>query len=258
MTQAVSLPHCCHTAKAAASQPPPTHGKFTWEAWLFERAPHPEAQAGGELQRDGGPRCGGVWTCGLLHGPLGLSPHPALSSTHCQTKRGVRAADGGWTPGWTRHGDWGCRPPARCPKPFHLPPNPHPRALVVHVADCGPAHSPSGRAGAGCPPTNTAPAGTHFRALAIVLTPIPTRGHSPCHVQAGLSFPARGSGPLALGASTGSRGHSRDRRAPSSVPGSLGGSGWHPTVPLCLKGPTPGLESVGHYVTCQWPTGPGT
>lgn len=100
--------------------------------------------------------------------------------------------------------------------------------------------------------------GTHFRALAIVLPPIPSRGHSPCDVQAGLSFPAPGSGPLALGASIGSHGHSRDRRAPSSVPGSLGGSGWRPTVPPCLKGPTPGLKSAGRYVSCQWPTGPGT
>lgn len=158
VTQAVSLPPCCHTAKAAASQPPPARGKLTWEAWLFERAPHPEAQASGELQRRGTQ----VWRGVHLRAaswPPGLAPHPALSSPHCQTKRGVRAADGGWTPGWTRRGDWGCRPPARCPKPFHLPSNPHPRALVVHVADCGPAHSPSGRAGAGCPPTNTAPAG---------------------------------------------------------------------------------------------------
>lgn len=126
--------------------------------------------------RDGGPGCGGVCTCRLLHGPLGLAPHPALSSTHCQTKRGVRAADGGWTPGWTRHGGWGCRPPARCPKPFHLPPNPHPRALVVRVADCGPAHSPSGRAGAGCPPRNTAPAGDSLQDPGHCAHPHPHQG----------------------------------------------------------------------------------
>lgn len=58
--------------------------------------------------------------------------------------------------------------------------------------------------------------------------------------------------PPARGASTGSRGHSRDRQAPSSGPGPPGGSGRRPTVPLCLRGPPPGpppgLRSA--QVTC--------
>ena len=168
-----------------------------------------------------------MWLCaqrqaGLLHGPLGLvtNPRPPLLA-----QEGLEGLLGVWTLGLgkAKRDMWPWVP-----------------CLAGHEAGCGPAHSPSGRAGAACPRAGTAPEGRSRQGPGRPSPPpsLPG-GHSPCRGPAGLSASARGSGPLALAASTDSHGLSWGRRAPSSASGSRGGSGWRPRGSPCLQGPSP-------------------
>ena len=143
--------------------------------------------------------------------------------------------------GWARQREtFGRGSPVPMPWVPCLAPQIPPQAPGGHEAGCGLAHSPSGRAGAVCPPAGTAPGGSSRQGPGRPSPPpsLPG-GHSPCRAPAGLSASARGSGPLALAASTDSHGLSWGRRVPSSAPGSPGGSGWRPRGSPCLQGPSP-------------------
>ena len=143
--------------------------------------------------------------------------------------------------GWARQREtFGCGSPAPMPWVPCLAPQIPPQAPGGHDAGCGLDHSPSGRAGAVCLRAGTAPGGSSRQGPGCPSPPpsLPG-GHSPCRGPAGLSASARGSGPLALAASTDSHGLSWGRRVPSSAPGSPGGSGWRPRGSPCLQGPSP-------------------
>ena len=78
------------------------------------------------------------------------APQDGLDSPppHCRSRRGSEGLLGGWTPGLGKaQGDTRLQAP--------------PQALVMRAAGRGPAHSPSGRAGAARPPAGTAPEGAH-------------------------------------------------------------------------------------------------
>lgn len=155
----------------------------------------------------------------------------SLSSTRCQTQRGVPGSLG--YRAWARYGGTAVALGTATCLPLPLP------KCQQCAWQAGSVHSPSGRAGAGAPRGGTAPEVRAPVRLWLCMPTLPTCSHSPCFAQAGVNALALGSGSLALGANTGSRAHSQDRQAPSSVPGSRGGIGWHPTVPLCLWGPPP-------------------
>lgn len=245
----VPVIRCIHSAKATAGLRP--HGN----------APGKRSCSKGHLTqkprlvencRGGGRGCGGVRPRGPLHGPRGLAPTPALSSTHCQARsaseRPLQAGP-----------QAGLRSPPGRPPPFHPPPAPSRGAGGARGGlRAGPL---TFRQSWGC--VSTREYCTWWRSSVQGLgqpplrpRPRPPSAYSPRRVRAGPSAPAGDSGPLAPGASTGSRGRSRDRRAPSSGPGSLGGIGWRPIVPRCLQGPSPpGLESAGPTSAADVPQG---
>lgn len=158
-----------------------------------------------------------------------------------------------------------CRPPAlmpQAPPPASLPPSlgagtvpgrPQPSPLTFRqswgcVSTSGYCTWGELRSGPGhAEPHPPCLVGAH----PAVGRPAPPGGCSPCRGQAGLSALACGTGPLASGASTGSRGRSRGRLAPSSAPGCQGGSGWRPTAPQCLW-PQARAESAVHVGHRAW------
>ena len=194
-----------------------------------------ETQARGELP--GGRGTGYVPQAGL-HGPLRLvtNPRPPLLA-----QEGLEGLLGGWTLGLGKaEGDiW--------------PWVPCPNAVGPLSGSSDPSASPGRARGRlwsgpltfrqswGCVSTSGYCTWGSSRQGPGRPSPPPSLpgGHSPCRAPAGLSASARGSGPLALAASTDSHGLSWGRRVPSSAPGSPGGSGWRPRGSPCLQGPSP-------------------
>lgn len=179
--------------------------------------------------------CGAGW--GL--GQAGLLPPGSLSST-LRPGWGSEGFLGGGTPGLGRV--WECvwlHAPA--PEPRTPPPPPRHPALRAGRAQGRLRPGPlTFRQSWGCVSTSGyCTCGGSSQAPPSTPSPDPAWGYSPCRVPAGRSAPGCGRGPLAPGASTGSRDHSRDRQAPSSGPGPPAGSGWRPTGPLSLQGPSP-------------------
>lgn len=195
--------------------------------------------------RDGG-RVGGPAQAGLLRGPLGLVTLPPPRPHG--TRRGSEGPLSSWTPGLGKaQGDMWLRAPP-------LAPGPPPQALVVHEAGCGLAHSPSGRAGAGCPQEGTAPEGRSGQGPGRPSPPHPCLGgtHPAVCGPAGLlQLQALGPWPW----------------APAQTHTATHGTGRLPTqllaprvvvdgVPQCLRvcrDPPPGLASAGATPAARGP-----